>query len=45
VDVREIRWHGMDMIYLAHDRNPWQTFVNTVMNFQFSYNVVKLLVS
>jgi hypothetical protein len=32
MDVREIRWVGMDWIDLAHDRDQWRALVNTVMN-------------
>jgi hypothetical protein len=30
IDLREIRWEGVDWIHLAQDREQWQ--VNTVMN-------------
>jgi hypothetical protein len=32
MDLREIRWGGMDWIHLAQDRNQWRDLVNTVMN-------------
>jgi hypothetical protein len=32
MDLREIRWDGMDWIYLARDRDQWRDLVNTVMN-------------
>jgi hypothetical protein len=32
IDLREIGWDDKDWIYLAHDREQWQTFVNTVIN-------------
>jgi hypothetical protein len=32
MDVREIRWGGMDWIDLAEDREQWRALVNTVMN-------------
>jgi hypothetical protein len=34
VDVREIRWDGVDWILLAQDRDQWRALVNTVMNFR-----------
>jgi hypothetical protein len=32
MDLREIRWYGMDWIDLAQDRYQWRALVNTVMN-------------
>jgi hypothetical protein len=32
LDLREIRWDGMDGIDLAEDRDQWRALVNTVMN-------------
>jgi hypothetical protein len=32
MDLREIRWDGMDWIDLAQDRDQWRAFVNVVMN-------------
>jgi hypothetical protein len=32
IDLREIGWDGMDLIYLAEDRDQWRALVNTVMN-------------
>jgi hypothetical protein len=32
VDLREIRWCGMDCIYLTQERDQWRALVNTVMN-------------
>jgi hypothetical protein len=32
MDLREIRWDGMDWIDLAQDRDQWKALVNTVMN-------------
>jgi hypothetical protein len=32
MDLREIRWYGMDWIDLAQDRDKWRDVVNTVMN-------------
>jgi hypothetical protein len=33
MDLREIRWDGMDWIYLAQNRDQWRALVNAVMNF------------
>jgi hypothetical protein len=35
MDLREIRWDGVDWIDLAQNRNQWRALVNTVMNLQF----------
>jgi hypothetical protein len=32
MDLREIRWDGMDWIDLAQDRDQWKALVNVVMN-------------
>jgi hypothetical protein len=32
IDIREIRYEGVDWIDLAHDRDQWRALVNTVMN-------------
>jgi hypothetical protein len=32
MDVREMKWHGMDWADLAQDRDPLRVLVNTVMN-------------
>jgi hypothetical protein len=32
MNLREIRWGGMDWIVLAQDRDKWRALVNTVMN-------------
>jgi hypothetical protein len=32
MDLREIRWDGIDWIDLAPDRDQWRALVNTVMN-------------
>jgi hypothetical protein len=32
MDLKEIRWYGMDWIDLAQDRDQWRSLVNTLMN-------------
>jgi hypothetical protein len=32
IELREIKWDGMDWIGLAQDRNQWRALVNTVIN-------------
>jgi hypothetical protein len=34
IDLREMRWDGMDWIHVAQDRDRWRALVNAVMNFQ-----------
>jgi hypothetical protein len=34
LDLRDIRWSGMDWIDLAQDRDQWRALVSTVMNFR-----------
>jgi hypothetical protein len=35
IDLKVIRWDGVDWIDLAQDRDQWRALVNTVMNLQF----------
>jgi hypothetical protein len=32
MNLRELRWDGMDWIVVAEDRDQWRASVNTVMN-------------
>jgi hypothetical protein len=32
MDLREIKWDGMDWIDVAQDRDYWRALVNTAMN-------------
>jgi hypothetical protein len=32
MDLREIRWNGMDLMDIAQDRDQWKAPVNTVLN-------------
>jgi hypothetical protein len=34
MDLRELRWCGMDWIDLVQDRDQWRALVNMVMNLQ-----------
>jgi hypothetical protein len=34
MDLRKIRWGGVDWINLAQDRDLWRDLVNTLMNFR-----------
>jgi hypothetical protein len=34
MDLKDIRWDGMDWIDLAQDRDQWRALVNTAMNFR-----------
>jgi hypothetical protein len=45
MDLREMRWGGMDWIDLTQDRDQWRSLVNTEMNLRFSYNFEKFLSS
>jgi hypothetical protein len=30
--LREIEWHGVDLVDMAQDRDQWRALVNTVLN-------------
>jgi hypothetical protein len=32
MDLREVRWCGMDWVDLAQDRDQWRALINMVMN-------------
>jgi hypothetical protein len=32
IDIRDLRWEGVDWIYLAQDRDQWLALVYTVMS-------------
>jgi hypothetical protein len=32
MDLKEIRWEGVDWIHLAQDRGQWQAFLDVAMN-------------
>jgi hypothetical protein len=34
MDIRELRWGGIDWTDLAQDRDHWLALVNTVMSFR-----------
>lgn len=33
MDLKEVRWEGMDLIEPAYDRDRWRTLANAVTNF------------
>jgi hypothetical protein len=43
MDLREIRWDGMDWIDLAQNRDQWRALVNTVMNLRISLKCWEVL--
>jgi hypothetical protein len=45
MDLREIRWDGMDWIDVAQDKDQWRALVNTVMNLRIPQNAGKFLSS
>jgi hypothetical protein len=34
MDLRKIGWKGVDLIYVAQDRDQWQALVKMIMNLQ-----------
>jgi hypothetical protein len=38
MNLRGIRWNGMERIDLAQSRDHWKAVVNTVMNLRVPYN-------
>jgi hypothetical protein len=32
MDIRKIRWDGVDWIDMAQDRDQWRALVNTILN-------------
>jgi hypothetical protein len=32
MDLREIRWKGVDWIHVAQERDYWKALLNTIMN-------------
>jgi hypothetical protein len=41
MDLREIRWDGVDWIDMAQDRDQWSALVNTVLNLRVPRNAGK----
>jgi hypothetical protein len=34
IDLMEMWWESVDLTHLAQDRDQWQVFDNTIMNFR-----------
>jgi hypothetical protein len=34
IELREIKWDGVDWMHLVQDRDRWQAPANTIMNFR-----------
>jgi hypothetical protein len=45
LDLRKIRWEGVDWIHLAQDRDRWRAVVNTVMNLRVPWKAGNFLTS
>jgi hypothetical protein len=43
MDLRQIRWNGIDWIDLAVDRNQWRALLNTATNLRVPQNTGKFL--
>jgi hypothetical protein len=43
MDLREVRWGGMNLIDLPEDRDQWRALVNTVMTLWVPLNAGKFL--
>jgi hypothetical protein len=43
MDLREMRWDGVDWIDMAQDRDQWRALVNTILNLRVSLNAGKFL--
>jgi hypothetical protein len=43
MDLREIRWDGMDWIDLAQNRDHWRALMNMIKNLQVPQNARKFL--
>jgi hypothetical protein len=43
MDVREMRWDGVDWIDMAQDRDQWRALVRAVKSLRVSYNAGKFL--
>jgi hypothetical protein len=43
MDLRGIRWGGVDWINLAQDTDQWRALVNTIMNLRVSIKCWEVL--
>jgi hypothetical protein len=45
MDIRDVRYDGMDWTHLAEDRDRWRTVVNAVINFRVPYDAANFMIS
>jgi hypothetical protein len=45
IDLREIRFGGLDWIHWAQERDRWWALANTVMNLRVPYNAGNFMTS
>jgi hypothetical protein len=45
MDLREIKWGGMEWTDLAQNKDQWRALINTVMNLRVPYNFGRILSS
>jgi hypothetical protein len=45
MDLKEVGWEDMDLIYLAQDRDRWRAVVSAVMNLRVPQNAGNFLTS
>jgi hypothetical protein len=45
INLKEMKWFGVDLIDLAQNKDKWVALLNAVMNIRVPYNASKILVS